>query len=488
MEFRGLPLLGQEARKLNACKDCTAAARLIKQGSSSERSTAPLSEFAMPDDELTVGQATSAVTRENFLEFQFRGLELGRIASYESLIKYKKISLALNDEEWEYLFETIKNCMRTAITGERYLNLHTPDSVLCYSPQYGVTGAFAALAISRGITTYFVEGSANLAEKYSAVRVWDWQTYMLVNPALDHWGNGEDIADPSDEELARLAAHFHTIDIAQAHDVYSKSRRGLSTRRTFGVDENVHVLLLAMSSYDEVFSGAIIGGYPEFRHQSDVYVDQVAWVADTIEWARGRDDVCLIIRLHPRDFPNRRESVHAEQALQWDAMFENLPANVKVDYPLDKFPLGDHLDEIDVLITGWSSTALEAMAKGIPVITYDANLPRFPPSIHHSGITRMEYLENLSRSTSLVRDPRIREGMLKWLAYTYCRGTIRVPGRLMDRKPLITRPIVSRGFMGLNKFLPHFARKADLALSGKTPDVETLSTLLVWRKPSVYDL
>ncbi len=488
MEFRGLPLVGQGARKVSVCKDCTVAARLIARDASSESVPAFLADFAEPEDELFVTQALSAVTRDNFLEFNFHELELGRIASYESLIKYKKVSLILRNEEWEYLFETLKNCMRTVITAERYLAIHAPDSVLCYSPQYGVTGAFAALAISRNIKTYFVEGSANLAEKYSAVRVWDWHTYMLVNPALDHWRDGDDVADPSDEELRRLASHFRTIDIAQAHDVYSNSRQGLSTRKSFDIGEDAQVLLLAMSSYDEVFSGATIGGYPLFRYLSDVYVDQVAWVNDTIEWARVHEHSYLIIRLHPRDFPNRRDNVHAEQAMEWEALFERLPTNVRVDYPVDKFPLGDHLDEIDVLITGWSSTALEAMARGIPVITYDANLPRFPPSIHHTGRTRSEYLANLEKSTALVRDPKTREAMLKWLAYTYCRGTIRVPGRLIDRKPLISNPVIRRGLMGLNKFLPFFTRKVDLELSGATPDVDTLSALLISGASSVYEL
>ena len=63
-----------------------------------------------------------------------------------------------------------------------------PDVVICYSLQYVITGVFAAVAAREGIRTIFVEGSANDVERYSHLRMWDWGTHGLNQPALEGAG------------------------------------------------------------------------------------------------------------------------------------------------------------------------------------------------------------------------------------------------------------------------------------------------------------
>jgi hypothetical protein len=488
MELHRLPLIGEHRRKTVACRDCRAAAQLITPKLAPSASAACLADFAQPEDETLIEEHLLGVRRSDFIDFRFRGIEVGRLASYETLIKYKKVSLDLRDHEWDYYLESLRNCVRTLLAGDRFLNVQRPSTVLCYSPQYSVTGAFAAMAIQRDIRTYFVEGSANLAEKYSAVRVWNWDRYKLLNPALLHWGDGTAVEEPTLEEQRRIDAHFRTIGVGHAHDVYSRSPSGASTRATFGVEPQTPLLLLTMSSYDEVFSGAMIYGYPASRHTSDVYTDQADWVSDTIEWARAHPEVCLIVRLHPRDFPNRREGVKAEQAERWQALFDRLPINVKIDHPEDRYALGDHLDEIDVLITGWSSTALEALALGIPVITYDANLPRFPASIHITGRSRTDYMRNLDDCITFTRDSANRDAVFKWLAYSFCRGTIRVPGRVVDRNPHFAKKYARLAATALYRYVPGVIRPIDLRGTSDRPDAATLSALIATGADSVYDL
>jgi hypothetical protein len=112
---------------------------------------------------------------------------------------------------------------------------------------------------------------------------------------------------------------------------------------------------------------------------------------------------------------------------------ENLPTNVRLDHPSLKFSLFDHLSVVDVVITGWSSTGVEALAKGIPVVTYDQNLPTFSPLIHLSGTTREKYFENLLRAEKFVRSNLNRDNATRWLAYTADVGTVKVGGRITDR-------------------------------------------------------
>ncbi len=487
MESRGIPLVGASMEKKATCSECVSNARLLERHLSPSTQLQFLADLFFPNDQAIVTSAISTVSHTNFQDFCFRGLPIGRIAAYEALIKYKKISLNFNKNEWEYFIENLENCIRVVLAGERYFQIKRPSAVLCYSPQYGVTGTFAALAEREGLKTYFVEGSANVAEKYSAVRIWGWRKYKLLNPALHHWTTSDSVTEVSSNERRRISRHFREISKARSHDVYSTRGRGLSTRKHFSVGDRQKLFLLTTSSYDEVYSGAHIGGYPARRHISDVYMNQSDWLLETIKWARDNPDVFLIIRLHPRDLPNKRESVLAEQTLNWESTLSSLPQNVAVDYPDGGFAFDDHLKEIDLLITGWSSTALEAMAHGIPVVTYDGNLPRFPASIHITGRSKKQYIENLNESKFLTRDLEIREQMYRWLAFSFCRGTIQLSGRLIDRKFSLRTPTLHRALILFAHFFPKLSRRLDLLLPPVEADAARLAALLESKQDSLFE-
>lgn len=488
MESRGIPLTGESNQKRDTCLNCISNAKLLSTHLFPRAQVQFLSNFYFHSDELDVKAATAGLSPNDFQDFIFRELPLGRIASYEVLIKYKKISLEFDADEWNYFFETLENCIRVAIAGTRFFQKYSTDAVLSYSPQYGITGTFTELASSKGIKTYFVEGSANIAEKYKAVRIWDWQEYKLMNPALKYWSTLGAQGDISLEEKERVLRHFREIKKARSHDVYSPGERGLSSRKYFAVKAPQKLVLLTTSSYDEVFSGAMIRGYPRSHYASDVYLDQQEWVRDTIAWVSKNPDVFLIVRLHPRDLPNKRERVLSEQNSRWATALGSLPPNVAVDHPDMGYSLDDHLNEIDLLVTGWSSTALEAMSRGISVITYDANLPRFPSSIHITGRSKEEYYANLEKIRVATRHWSIRDQMFEWLAFSLCRGTIQLSGRLRDQELSLRLPILRFGLVALERLLPKLSRRLDLSLPVADVDGEKFKVLLKKNRTSLFEL
>ena len=72
------------------------------------------------------------------------------------------------------------------------------------------------------------------------------------------------------------------------------------------------------------------------------------WIKFTVEWVSSRPDLFLIIRVHPREFPNKRESVTSEQAIALSKFFEHLPKNVAINWPSDSISLHDLIRITDV--------------------------------------------------------------------------------------------------------------------------------------------
>ena len=127
-----------------------------------------------------------------------------------------------------------------------------------------------------------------------------------------------------------------------------------------------------------------------------------------------------------RDYPNKRENVQSEQAMRWEILLAKRPSNVIVNTPQEQIALYNILEEIDVLLTGWSATGVEALAYGVPVVTYDEGLPSYPGEIHLTGRYVQEYFANIDRALSLGRDVTRSVGAFKWLAASFSLGTIRI--------------------------------------------------------------
>ena len=425
--------------------------------------------------------------KNDFIDLVVDGIEIGRLTAYETLIKFKKTSIELTDDEFAHWKTSLFQGLVTLRAAKRIIDERMPSKILIYSPQYSSGSVFAEYARSKGIQTYFVEGSSNIAERYSAVRIWDWEKHGLVNPGLS---TSSVIPVANKEGIARVQAHINEISVARSFSVYSpKSSKKLNIREHFKIHDHQRVLIAAISSYDESYSAYILGRFPLSKYQGQVFKDQFDWISQLIRWAENNPKHHVIIRLHPRDLATRRENVVSEQSQIWRDLLKNLPGNVSIDYPEDEISIFDYYDQVDAYTTGWSSTALEAMANGIPAVTYDSGMPSYPPSIHFTGTSKEEYFENLEVALSNGCNDANRINAMNWWAYIFAGGTVRLPGRLQEHRLIKRSYVLVMAVKILERLLPRFSHKIDLRISRYAPvslDSEKLNTLLDEGKPNLF--
>jgi hypothetical protein len=384
-----------------------------------------LREFLREEDEKVIETLMAGVTRDNYADFRYEGVDVGLATTYELFLLFKKMSTRLSDEEWKYYQVYLRNSLQSLIGFSRIHAQVRPDVVLMYSPQYGANGVCATWASQHGSDVFFVEGSSSNSERYKALRVWSWTRHGLVNPAIASWDAVRRSVTVSD--VRRVTGHFEELLDARSFAVYSAPVAArFSVRRHFGIPDERKVLLATLSSFDEAYAAFVIGKFPARKVRSPVFRDQFEWIQSTIGRLAARKDVQFIIRVHPRDYPNKRDPRQSEQAALWEKMFAELPPNVSVNWPQDGISLYSMLVQVDAVVTGWSATGTEALAFGVPVVTYDRYLPSYPADIHFTGESEVEYFANIERALAQGHSAGLAVEALRWLAVSFSIGTVQV--------------------------------------------------------------
>lgn len=439
------------------CKKCIKDSEIMLKPNNIKKFS--ITEYISDVDLLCIENVIKEINKNNFLNFQYDGIEIGKIALYEVLLKYKKMSLDFDTNEWKEYIIYLKNTLLSLFAFKKIYTNFNPEKVIIYSPQYATNGVAAEYSIKYGSKVVFLEGSSSNAERYSALRLWDWNKYGLVNPALTFWKEKHKFI--SKMMIDRSIKHIDELLEASSHAVYSESiQTSFNLREYYKIPQGKKIFLATLSSFDEAFAAYSIGKFPEVKVNCSYFRDQFEWIRYTIEYFTNKLDFYLIIRMHPRDFPNKRENIESEQAKIWLDMFKNLPSNIIINYPYEKISLYNILPEIDLLLTGWSATSIEAMLYKIPVVTYYEYLPSYPSDIHYTGLSISEYLDNLDKAIKNGRESKNFKNAILWMAFNFSMGTIEHSKPLQQY--LNKKNLTSFLLRVINRLFPNFLFKFDL--------------------------
>lgn len=463
MEYRGLKPSNSEAERINVCSECVRNQLLIdsKQNYNIrfiEKKTYIDTDFNFDDLSITSPYVASHKSKSEY------------IALYETLIKFKKVNLKFNKEQKEYYKIQLSSVITSRENAREIIDEIDPIFIICISPQYSVSGAFAAAAYDRNIPVFFTEGSSSPVNKQNTIRIWDWEKNGLVDPAMQFWERTSKVPI-SFSSIFNANQHFRAIFKKQSYMVFSPEKIGEVPKF---LDPKKETILAVLSSSDETYSAYAIGRYPESKHLSKVYENQLVWIESLIRFVSKRNNINLVIRVHPRDFTDTRNKLKSDSSHEWDKLLSKTPSNVFVDHPDDGISLYDYLKHVDVVTTGWSSVAIEAAYLGLPVITYDKNLPSFPSNIQFSGETEAAYFENLINYKHFHKKWIQKRNALRWIAYRDFESTYTLGGTLVEHYGLFGAYNLKRMIRRLIRIRPEFFKKVDTELQPKSKDIERL--------------
>jgi hypothetical protein len=397
MTARGLSSDSPREEREKACATCTLHADLLRRHFRLN-GTDLTNELSAQDGE-DIDRIMAGVTRANFEAIEVHGAQVGRASLYEFLLMHKKSALTFTDSEWQRYLVELRNTLYATFAAHRIIERENPDAIVVYNALYSVNRVVCQIGAARGKPYYFLHAGLNLAHRLQSLIAAKGDIFDLLNEAVTFWPSFSEL--PIDAAQARLVTdHFLELLTGRSVFAYSAAQSGGTgdPRKTLGIAEGQKVLCATLSSYDERFAAEAIGARQPVSGL--LFPTQAEWMRALIDYVAARRDLFLIIRVHPREFPNKRESVKSDHAGQLEAQFRNLPANVAINWPTDNLSLYDLAEITDVFLNAWSSVGKEMAVLGIPVVSYSKDLPLYPVDERYLGTNTDSYFAAVERALS----------------------------------------------------------------------------------------
>jgi len=419
-DARGLQLDVEEELRSKVCRACIAAQNRLQRHFGYAKvdleDHISTTEIKLIDAHID-GQDLSAL-----LELSIEGIPVGRYASYETLLTFKKRDLLFNEEERRNYLAYLRGCIITLTAFKRVFASVPPGALITYNSLYATNRTVSSFAESLGAKAYTLHAGPNFSNRLQTLVIARRSTFSHLQRLLELWPIFREL--PCPPEVARFVSN-HLLEVLRGRSafVYSAPTKGyISVRNRFQIGSDRKLLLATMSSYDERFAAEIIGVRPPLERV--MFESQVDWIQWLVNYVGDRDDLFLVIRPHPRDFPNKRESRLSDHARLLQETLRFLPENVVVNWPADSIALYDFVAEVDVLLNGWSSSGKEFAMLGIPVVSYSASVLTYPADLVTIGETPTEYANAIEQALTEGWSLELVRKAYRWLALEHVYSVV----------------------------------------------------------------
>jgi len=454
------------ARKEKICSKCQRHGKAVAQ------------EFGFPtlqvdqhiDDEerVVVRNTVQGLDRQDYLNFEINGIPLARFALYEFFLNHKLSSPDIPEDLWPEYLAMFENVLSVYYAMRRILQQEEPDRLVTYNSLYSVNRVSSAIAEQMSIPHFTLHAGRHHKRRLQQMTIFKGiGGAVLVNrlPTLEQYR-----ASPCTiQQVDVVTEHVRELLQATSPWVYSiRSNKYASAELLgrFGIRAGQKVLLAVMRSGDERLAASFAGighyeGHPIFE-------DQYTWLSWLTDFARQHPEYVIIFRVHPREFPNKREQVTSQNALRFMRFLDGLerPANFHINLPQDNLSLHDLFKITDVLLNNTSTAALEGALFGIPAVGVGDEVFAFDQSLQDEPDSIAGYVTKI--------DAAVRKGWsfsqiiiaYRWLNYIFTEMAIDISDGYR-----VIHPSRHRSIRALNRL----GREARLTigLKGYFPEIQS---------------
>ena len=434
MEEAGLvPLAGGKVTA-HICSACSRRAFQLQRTFAFDSRT--LNDYVSADDREWVDEQASVASPETWADIVYDGVPVGRFAAYEFLLKYKISGFEFPEHLLPVYQEQFRNALRVHVAAPRLLDDTQPDVAMAYNPLYSMNRVFKAHCENRAIPCYSLQGGLHPRHRLETLTMYRDDAASLSGSRSAAWMKAK--IEPTDGTSAGVVLEaVRELFDARSAFVYSSRHKQVAvadTRLSLGLRADRKTALVALSSRDEMFAADVVGRFSQPIDGTFVFPTQIAWLEHIIAIARRRDDIQFVVRVHPREFPNKREQMMSPNVKELGRVLADLPENVIVDWPTDGRGFFDVLQVCDVVLTGWSSVGAESALLGLPVVIYDTGeLLGYPVELARVARDVNEY-ENLL-DEALADEVSLERVILafRWYAFAYRRLSIDLSDSIPSR-------------------------------------------------------
>ena len=387
-----------ENRRIS-CDDCETRGRLLTKKAG--YTTKYLDDFLRTEDFELADREVRRAMHSDWRNFSFDGIPFGRFWGYVPSIHFKTTDLGNNPQALSDYWETARGNLLAYMCAKRIAADFAPDFAFVYSFEYPANRSFLAGLSSNTTQVSFNHGWAS--RRFSTVE--ERLARVFSDPVLEAFESGSMTIPVSRRELTALRQNLS--ESLQGKNLFSYSpglskRSPSNVRQGLGLSSKKKVILFLLSSPDEIDAGNLAMLRPEHRYFDDE-LDLARLVGPV---ARQFPASEVVVRLHPRLYPDRRVEFGSDRLEETLSLIEEAP-NVTLNVPSDGIGLFDVAGIASVAISTRSSSAWELGAMGLPVVFTDPT--RDPTNTDFSRETRLA-AGSSTYTLAMLRD-KIQDGL-----------------------------------------------------------------------------
>lgn len=174
----------------------------------------------------------------------------------------------------------------------------------------------------------------------------------------------------------------------------------------------------------------------EFERTTSQLSDVSEFVKQSLIAARALPHIDFVFRLHPRMLANKREKLDSPDLNEIYQILDEAPANAHINQSGDGIGLYDTARIASVGLNHASTSGLEFLLLGIPVIHYDPpRLNAYPPEFGFEvqRLDASELKETINEALSVGWSDSYSIQAYRWLATTLVRSLIHRNSLLLDQ-------------------------------------------------------
>lgn len=383
-----------------------------------------LDDFFLEGDDSLINDWQSQISPEDWDSFEIDGIQIGRIASYEFLLTNKINSPRFSGTYWKYYTEQFANTTKTFVAMKRLLKKYQPDGVIVHNSLYSSNRVVVKISEQLNIPTFHLGVGTDLnhyGDSFSLFRTI--QEEIELNTSKGWEQNSK--KPLTKNRIRPVIESFLGIANSKSAFTYSSKVKGTSPEillSTLGLQPGLPNCVALLSSADERFAADMVGALPYSLASLDTvnFSSQIEWVEHLISLFSRRPDLQLIIRVHPRLFPNKREKVLSEAGLALKKAISELPPNVVVNWPEENIALYDLAQITDVCLNATSSAGGEMLALGIPVVCHEPErLFSYPREFNIVPSSISDYEKVIDQAIAVGWSIENSKNAFRWKAFQF---------------------------------------------------------------------
>jgi hypothetical protein len=423
-------------KRTRICSECKMKARFSDRKSGNR--VLYLDDFFSLADHRAVNEEMGQVSQANVLERYFRGIPVARFSMFEVSLNLKLMpGIPIPDAHWDTYLRTYRAALVVACTVDQIFQQENPDRLITYNSRYSSNRVACWLSDERDIPNFSLHAGSHHVKRYEQLTIEQGiGEHYFLNRSADWLQRQSQVLTRA--EIGSVRKHLDFALKAKSYWTYSTAldqKSDSEVHRALGISGRQGFVLALMSSLDERAAWEY-AKVSEVSQGGVLFKDQWEWLAFLIKHFEANPTQTLVIRPHPREFPNKREQVTSQAARYIEALARKTTAqNIVFNFPEDGVSLYDLFKSASFVLNSSSSGGLEAVLFGKYVLGNGDVLTAYPPEIHAQPTSLEEYAALISTGQFAALSFLEIRLAYRWLSFVTGSFPIDISG-YFDWRPL----------------------------------------------------